>query len=372
MDDYEKNGLPCATSSYYKELEKKYHMFGEALGAFIRAAEAISKNENLKRLLALVSYAMNSCNDYENFVPPEAPEGEDPLPYDMIIGLAVCSHADRIYNNLHKRGISEDKIQGALRYFTSGLDSFRRVYKRDGYMGYWWQSRVVNSNIIPVGCCNIEVLGNMNEGAIVFVSEKGESIALAHNRNFHNSGFPLGAKYFEDENGSFYAEVVETEDSYIGYPYLENGYASKEKITLPKAIWEKKISPNDRVIKLHIPQGTKFTSEIVEKSLNEAVELVKEYYPEEKPQAICCFSWLCDPQLAEILPESSNIANFGKRFSRFAQKSAGKDALKFVFGIADENPDFESLPEDTSLYRALKNYYKAGKAIYETSGYILI
>ncbi len=372
MKKCETEGLPSANEEYYDKLEEKYGIFEDKLDVFKRAAAAVSKNENLKKLLAVISYSMNSSGEFENFTPPQAPLGEDPLPYDMILGLAVCSHIDRIYNSLHKRGIPEEQIIGALRYFTEGLNSFRKVYKRDGYMGYWWQRHMVNSNIIPIGCFNIEVLGQMNAGAIVFANEKGESVALARDRNFHKSGFPLGSKYFEEEDGSFYADISENEDSFIGYPYLENGYVSKEKITLSKNEWEKKISPLDRVIKLHIPRGTKFTPEVVRESLKEALDFVKKYYPEEKPGAICCNSWLCDPQLAGILPETSNIANFGKIFSRYAQKSAGKDALRFVFGIMDENPDLDSLPEDTSLYRALKNHYKSGKAIYETSGYILI
>lgn len=369
---YEAEGLPCATEEYYDKLEEKYGIFGDKLNSFKRAAKAISKNEDLKKLLAVVSYSMNSLCEFANFVPPTAPEGEDPIAYDMIIGLAVCSHIERTYESMQKRGIPREQIFGALRYFTEGLTSFRQVYHRDGYMGYWWQNRVVNSNIIPVGCFNTEVLGEMNAGAVVFANKKGESIALAYDRTFHKSGFPLGSKHFEDEEGSFYVSVDETDDSYIGYPYLENGYVSKEKITLSKSEWEKKISPLDRVIKLHIPRGTKFTPEVIRKSLDEIVEFVKKYFPEENPKAIACFSWLCDPQLAEILPETSNIANFGKIFTRFAQKNDGKDALKFVFSIADDNPDFDSLPEDTSLYRALKAHYKSGKAIYTTSGYILI
>lgn len=368
----EKEGLPCATEEYYDKLEEKYGIFEDKLDVFKRAATEISKNEDLKKLLALVAYSMNPEAEVENFIPPQAPSGEDPFPYDMILGLAVCSHIDRIYDNLHKRGIPEEQIIGALHYFTDGLDSFRAVYKRDGYMGYWWQRHLVNSNIIPIGCFNIETLGQLNAGATVFVNKKGESIALATDRHFHKSGFPLGSKHFEDEDGSFYATVTEDENSYIGYPYLENGYVSKEKIILSKNEWEKKISPLDRVIKLHIPKGAKFTPKTVEKSFEEAISFMKKYYPEEKPCAICCTSWLIDPQLAEILPETSNIANFGKMFARFAQKNDGKDALRFVFGIMDDNPDFDSLPEDTSLYRALKAHYKSGKAIYTTSGYILI
>ena len=369
---YEAEGLPCATEEYYDKLEEKYGMFGDKLDAYKRAAVAVSKKEDLKKLLAVVSFSMNSEEGNDSFIPPQAPCGEDPLPYDMIIGLAVCSQVERIYGDLKKRDIPEEKIRGALRYFTEGLTSFRRVNKRDGVGGYWWQRHMVNSNIIPIGSFNIEMKGQLNAGTIVFVNKDGESIALAHERDFHKSGFPLGSKNFEDEEGSFYAEVTETDDSYIGYPYLENSYVSKEKLTLPKSEWEKKLLPKDRVLKLHIPQRTDFTPEAISKSFEEAIEFSNKYFPDEIPKAINCTSWLCDPQLAQILPETSNIANFGKRFTRYAQKGDGMDPLGFIFGVPRENPDFDSLPEDTSLQRALKNHYKSGKGIYITSGYILL
>ncbi len=372
MQKYESEGLPCATEEYYEKLEEKYGMLGGNLDSFKRAAVATAKNKDLERLLALVSYAMNFCEDDDNFVPPNAPEGENPLAYDMIIGLAVCSHAERVYENMKKRNIPEEKILAALKYLAHGLESFRRLHGRDGYSGYLWQRRVVNGNIIPIGCFNVEISGKMDAPATVFVNEKGESVALSNNVFVHRSGVPLGSKHFEDEEGSFKAEFIETEDSYIGYPHIEYGHVSPEKITLKKSEWKKVLSENGKVLSLHIPRGVKFTPDIVKASFDEMVEFVKKYFPDENPRAIYCFSWLVDPQLADILPETSNIANFGKLFTPIAKMNNGKGPLSFVFSIADDNPDFDKLPEDNSLFRALKYHYKSGKAIYETSGYILI
>ena len=239
MHKYETEGLACTTEEYYEDLEKKYGMFGDKLDSFKRAAVATAKNKDVERLLALVSYSMNFCEDSSSFIPPSAPSGEDTLPYDMIIGLAVCSHAHRVAENLSARTIPEDLIRKALAYFTVGLDSFRRLHGRDGYANYSWQRRVVNGNIIPIGCFNVEISGKMNIPAVVFANEKGESIALSKDVMVHRDGVPLGTKYFEDEEDSFRAEFTETKDCYIGHPHIEYGHISPEKITLKKSEWKK-------------------------------------------------------------------------------------------------------------------------------------
>ena len=372
MQKYENEGLLCLSEEYYDRIEEKYGMFGENLDSYKRAAAATAKNKDVAQLLALVAYSMNFCDDDTQFVPPTAPNGEDTLPYDMIIGLAVCSHAERVYENMKKRGVPEEKILPALKYLTGGLNSFRRLHGRDGYGNYLWQRRVVNGNIIPIGCFNVEISGKMDAPAVVFVNKKGESVALSKDVMVHRSGVPLGSKHFEDEEGSFKAEFTETENSYIGYPHISYGHISPEKVTLKKSEWEKVLSEKGSILSLHIPRGVKFTPDIVKASFEEMVEFVKKYFPDENPRAIYCFSWLLDPQLADILPETSNIANFGKLFTPISKMNNGKGALSFVFSIADDNPDFDALPEDNSLFRALKAHYKSGKAIYETSGYVLI
>ena len=96
----------------------------------------------------------------------------------------------------------------------------------------------------------------------------------------------------------------------------------------------------------------------------------KQYYPDFKYKAFYCGSWLLDPQLEEMLGAQSNIAKFGRRFSRLTARSGGNAVFGFVF--LKPNPAeviLDELPENTRLERALKAHYKSGKAIYELQGY---
>ncbi len=373
MVRFEKEGCLYATADYYDYLEEKYHILGPELDVLKRGAAAVAQNEYLHRLLALITDAMTDhemvYDDMAAFQPPKAPEGEDPFPYEILIGLATFSRMDYTYHKLHSKGVPADMIQTILGYFCSGLRAHRTFHGRDGYENYLWQQKIANGHLLPIGRFNIEIASSMPGRAQIFRNKEGQEMALAHEIMLHKSGFPLGSRHFEEEEGSYYAEVEETEDSYIGYPYLQNGYVAQEKITLKKSEWEKKLSFGDKAIALHIPAKKKFNPEIVDESLNQAVEFIKKYYPEEWCGVFRCLSWMCDPQLIELLPEMSNIAVFCKRFKHLAVQSNGCGALESIFFTKEENPDYDALPEDTGLMRVLKAHYKSGKAIYDTVGY---
>ena len=373
MAQYEKEGCRYATPAYYDDLQKKYQMFNETdLDTLKRGAVAVAQNEDLCRLVALISYAMQDADkalsDMEGFELPKAPAGEDPFPYEIMIGLATFSRVDHTYNTLRSKGIPADKIQTVLGYYSSGLHAHMGYHGREGYENFRWQQKIANAHLLPIGRFNIEISATINAKARIFMNKEGKQVALAHDLELHQNGFPLGSKYFENEEGTYVANVEETESSYIGYPYLDSGYVSTEKITLTKSEWEKKLSYGDKAIALHIPSKRKVTPDIVDDSLKEAAEFIKKYYPEEWTGVFRCHSWMCDPQLIDLLPETSNISHFCKRFKHLAVKSDGQGALRSVFSV-DGAVDYDTLPEHTGLLKVLKEHYRSGKAIYDTVGY---
>ena len=77
------------------------------------------------------------------------------------------------------------------------------------------------------------------------------------------------------------------------------------------------------------------------------------------PVALCT-SWLLDPQLAEYLPEESNIVQFQRRFHLTSESLPGdSDILKFVFCRLDS--ELETLPQATALQRAVVTHLRAGR-----------
>ena len=51
----------------------------------------------------------------------------------------------------------------------------------------------------------------------------------------HKSGFQLGDVEFE-EDGSWKADIKETDNYWEGFPYLENGYVEAKTVRLEKTI----------------------------------------------------------------------------------------------------------------------------------------
>ena len=376
MARFEKEGCIYATPGYYDALEAKYHSIGVELDVLKRGAEAVAKNDALLRLLALITEAMTDADkvyeDISRFQPPKPPLGADPFPYEILIGLATFSRMDYTYQKLCSQNLPMDKVETVLGYFCAGLRAHRGYHGREGYENYLWQQKIANGHVLPIGRFNIEISATMNGRACVFVNDRGEERVLADGIALHQSGFPLGSKNYESEEGSFYAEIIETPDAYIGYPYRADASVAAQKIALDKKEWQKKLSYGDPVIALHIPRNKKFTPDIVDASLKEAVEFLQANYPEEQCEVFRCCSWMCDPQLIDLLPETSNIAHFCKRFTPIAIKDDGRDTIRNVFHIDDEHPDYNTLPEDTSLFRILKEHYKSGKVIYDTVGYFFI
>jgi GNAT-like C-terminal domain len=72
-------------------------------------------------------------------------------------------------------------------------------------------------------------------------------------------------------------------------------------------------------------------------------------------------SWLLDPQLADVLLDTSNIVRFQRRFELQTEGEDGnEDVLRFVFHTADA--DLARLSPRTTLERALVEHMRAGRS----------
>ena len=124
----------------------------------------------------------------------------------------------------------------------------------------------------------IEFLSKFYAKAVVFQNQSGEIVTLAHDIELHRDGFALGSVHYEEEEGSWIATVEETEQTWCGYPFQENGYVSKEKIELSKDEWEKVLETGDPVIRIHIPPFGKMTTEMIDKTIEETKKFAKEHF----------------------------------------------------------------------------------------------
>jgi hypothetical protein len=124
-------------------------------------------------------------------------------------------------------------------------------------------------------------------------------------------------------------------------------------------------------LNIHIPADGPLSPTSCDESLRAARDFFAHYYPEEKHTVAVCRSWLLDDQLAEYLPPSANIIQFQRRFQPLAQTADGdEDVFRFVFGHEPGNLD--TLPQDTTLQRAVVAHVRSGRHWRIRTGYLAL
>ncbi len=126
-----------------------------------------------------------------------------------------------------------------------------------------------------------------------------------------------------------------------------------------------KISKGDKVLSVHIPGGEKLCEEACESSYERAREFFKKHFDMQTP-VFFCYSWLVQPWLAEVLPESSLIVRFQSKYKIIDFVNDPGDMLLWVFPEKCENP--QDYPENTALQKATKKRLLRGEIIGYGSG----
>ncbi|MFF3912614.1 acyltransferase domain-containing protein [Streptomyces sp. NPDC001852] len=119
--------------------------------------------------------------------------------------------------------------------------------------------------------------------------------------------------------------------------------------------------PGTACLNLHIPDfHGPLTPSACDRSLTWAREFFAVHFPEERPVAALCHSWLLDPQLKRYLPADSNIVRFQDRFRTVREDAepADTEPVQFVFG--DPDLPVAELPARTSVERAVGDHLRAG------------
>lgn len=118
----------------------------------------------------------------------------------------------------------------------------------------------------------------------------------------------------------------------------------------------------DGLLDVHIPEtGQPLDPAACDASFARAREVFPHHHTAR------CRSWLLDPQLADVLPDSSNIVRFQRRFElQEGVRDGNEDVLRFVFHTADANLD--RLTPRTTLERALVARMRAGESWHRRSG----
>ncbi len=350
-----------------KEYDEKYNIFREHLDTVIAAAKEISANRALSTYIATVSEYVRASTIKEASAVP-FPAVDLGLSTDMMRLFPLIANFPDMLMRYETRGFSYEEIKEQCTVFYNTLGLSKAVLGKSGYTSVYfgWTLLFIYTKIFNYGSFNFEFITLTPRVILLKNKNTGKHAVMMTERDFHRDGRVLGTPGFCDEEGSFSADFVETDEAYIGHTACDS-LASREITTLKKSEWEYVAKRGDEVLSVHIPRGADLSPEAIWKSYEGGMKIARERFPEYDVKCLYCGSWLIDAQLEEVLGESSKIVGFGKTFLRYPISSDGRNGFNFIF-MGYSGPDTD-LPEDTSLQRKVKALYLNGGYTHPSGGF---
>ena len=112
------------------------------------------------------------------------------------------------------------------------------------------------------------------------------------------------------------------------------------------------------ILKVHIPEGRSLLSDLCDQSFQQAESFFMDILP-YKFQAYIFDSWVYDQDFLQLLPESSNIRKFVKRFSPVRQNLEKNDEIyQRIFGGRAARTGIVDRPFRTSLQKTMYPFFK--------------
>lgn len=335
----------------------------------LEAAAQLRKNKALCLLVCLLEVwvAEGGAVSDKEYAPPKG----DGLAYDFLHLFPAIPTMPASVDYLRKRGVPEDVIAATMGEYDFCVDMCNTRMGRPAFdRGRLnWITRVIRNELIRIGRFKYDLPGNFLKGARVYRSAAGETVILADALRIHRSGRVLGSVGHTDEDGSFQAEITETETAVTGHRAVD-GIVEKGLTTLSKKDWTLCLSEADTFPRIHIPPDGSFDRETVNASYERAREIFDTCYPDRPYKAFFCSTWLMSTDLRKILKPTSNILSFQEPFTLIPWPSSGRLVFSFAFQMDAAIPeDLNALPENTSLQRAVKQLYLNGGYIHECAGF---
>ncbi len=353
-----------------KEYNEEYNLFREFTDSVFRAASEIAKNEALSTYCAVIGEYMKDLTSSRIAAVVPLPKVNLGIATDMFALFPLLSATDDWTRRYEEHGFSHDEIKDMYKVIYISLNLSKTTLGRDGFTAvyYDWTLLYTYCEIFDHGSFNFQFVKLASPIIMLKNKNTGKHVLMMTDRVFHKDGRVLGSPGFCDEEGSFGADFVETDEAYIGHTACDS-LVSSEVSTFKKDEWECVLKDGDDMLSVHIPRNTDLSPEAIWKSYEGGMKMAKERFPEYNAKYIHCASWIIDAQLEKLLGEKSRIVGFGKTFLRFPLRSKrGRDGFTFVF-LGHRGPESELL-EDTSLRRKIKELYLSGGYTYASGGIV--
>ena len=229
--------------------------------------------------------------------------------------VALLPAAPAMVAAMKKRQLPEQIIRETLSEFHGKVMDFQLRLGRPGSRTYvGWLKRFTDGDIVRIGRFNMEMKREFTGKISVFKDRQDNTRILMKDVLMHRTGYVLGCAGLTDEAGSFQADLLETNEYFLGFPVGPDGKARPEKIRLDKQEWRQVLTTGDAAISVHIPAWLSLDEDYCRQSYARTRQVMAEHYPEYTYQAIYCQSWMIDPQLATLLGQATSITRFQQHY----------------------------------------------------------
>lgn len=342
------------------KLDEKFQFFSEEKREEeIKECEDFLNDPEKKAALEEVIEKLSKCNNTNEMKQVKVPDD------DLFRFLAVASTLDRAVEFYVSRNFGKDEAMGYLQSLRGCIRNSRAKTGRFGLnpLYYNWFLIFSCGQIFKIGDKEIECRHYIMKTIWLRNKETKEIRGVKMDGAIHKNGHVYGNAPYTEADGKIDITFEETDEYILGHSNFKNlRLIDLEPTKFLKSEWDVLLRPDEDVLAFHFPKNANLKTESLNEFFRVGKETVLKYFPDFKPKCYFCTSWLLDPAMREMLPETSNIYGFQKLMTSFPFRTNGDDVFGYVFN--NQKEPYEELPENSSLQRNIKAYLLKGDKIY--------
>lgn len=342
----------------------------EALDALKKTASIITSNNLLLNYAWFLYWKMYIAPSTERLAPEQAKSlpciekylGEYDGAFYLLIALGIVPFIKQYHASL---GVDEAYTRETMLEIKSLMDNYKRGRNRIGIFHnqlYWIQLYIHGNIFFRIGRFEYWIRSYANKDCIVVYRNKKtrQVLALVSTDKYFDENGLCDSQAVQKTEKNYWRSKFEIKDNIVtGNPVSPEGRALRERVSISLDEWTCVLDKNSNVLDMHIPAGGKMDLEACRDSVMRSVEFYKKYFPNIKPAAINCHSWIFSPNLPEFMPENSNLISFCKELYLYPTESSCRDGIWFFFYQYTFDP--KTAPRTSSLQKTIAAHLEAGK-----------
>jgi len=341
----------------------------ESVTAVKNGAAAITSNPVLLNFAWLIYWKMYIAPDAERLSHVHSKSlsvlekglGEQTGTFSLIIALGIVPFIKQYHSVL---GVEEVYTKETMLEIRSLMDNYKRATGQIGIFDrqlYWIQYYIHGNIFFRIGRFEYWIKPYSSNLVNVYRHKKNHNVIalIATDKYFNDDGYCDSPAVQNPEKNYWRSKFEIKDDIVTGNPVSPEGRALRKRVSLSLDEWYCVMDKNSNVLDMHIPAGGKMDIEACCDSVKRASEFYRKYFPNIKPAAVNCHSWIFSPNLPEFMPENSNLVSFCKEVYQYPFESSCRDGIWFFF--YQDKFDPKTAPRTSSLQKSMAEHLEAGK-----------